>query len=98
MLYEFHKWQNDKKPGSLHATYLIYGTMKKEPQQQDGDVEMTDAQTSEHGQVPLSDEVLTQTLALVIEEQLQGKHKKDISKCPPLTRTQIQRCWYSMMK
>ncbi|KXT08221.1 hypothetical protein AC579_5567 [Pseudocercospora musae] len=26
MLYEFHRKQNSKKPGSLHATYLIAGT------------------------------------------------------------------------
>ncbi|RYP53326.1 hypothetical protein DL768_001683 [Monosporascus sp. mg162] len=72
MLYEFHKRQNDKKPGSLHATYLVYGTMRK-VDQRDGDVEMTDSQTSEDDHIPFSDEVPTQTLSLVKEEQLQGK-------------------------
>ncbi|KAH6660855.1 DNA polymerase subunit Cdc27 [Truncatella angustata] len=65
MLYEFHKWQNDKRPGTLHATYLVYGTSKK-PEEPDNDVEMTDSQSE-----PLSDEVPTTTLTLVVEEQLQ---------------------------
>ena len=74
MLYDFHKSQNDRKPGSIHATYLVYGTAKKATgQQHDGDVEMTDSQPSEDGHGPFSDEVPTQTLSLVKEEQLQGK-------------------------
>lgn len=32
MLYEFHRKQNSKKPGSVHATYLITGTRKQQPQ------------------------------------------------------------------
>ncbi len=74
MLYEFHTWQNDKRPGSLHATYLVYGTKKavEKSNRQDGDVEMTDSQHSEDIQVPFSDEVPTFTLSLVREEQLQG--------------------------
>ncbi|CAJ2512324.1 Uu.00g053390.m01.CDS01 [Anthostomella pinea] len=70
MLYEFHKWQNDKRPGTLHATYLVYGT-KLKVEQQDGDVEMTDSQTSEDVHVPFSDEVPTHTLSLVKEGELQ---------------------------
>lgn len=30
MLYEFHRVQNKKKPGSLHATYLISGVRREE--------------------------------------------------------------------
>jgi DNA polymerase delta subunit 3 len=30
MLYEFHKQQNAKKPESIHATYLLSGTKRKE--------------------------------------------------------------------
>ncbi|KAI0127164.1 DNA polymerase subunit Cdc27 [Xylariales sp. AK1849] len=67
MLFEFHKWQNDKRPGTLHATYLVYGTPKK-AEEQDGDVEMTDSM-SESG-LPFSDEAPTHTLTLVQEEQL----------------------------
>ncbi|KUJ07035.1 uncharacterized protein LY89DRAFT_790120 [Mollisia scopiformis] len=32
MLYEFHRQQNGKKPGTIHATYLISGTKQKEPE------------------------------------------------------------------
>ncbi|OTB10032.1 hypothetical protein K445DRAFT_323425 [Daldinia sp. EC12] len=73
MLYEFHKSQNDKRPGSLHATYLIYGTKKAavKVEESDGDVKMTDSQTSEEMHVPFSDEVPTYTLSIVKEEQLQ---------------------------
>ncbi|KAI1075749.1 DNA polymerase subunit Cdc27 [Whalleya microplaca] len=70
MLYEFHKSQNDKRPGTLHATYLVYGT-KRNVQEQNGDVEMTDSQMSDDAHVPFSDEVPTFTLSLVKEEQLQ---------------------------
>ena len=30
MLHEFHRQQNGKKPGTIHATYLISGTKRKE--------------------------------------------------------------------
>ena len=73
MLYDFYKSQNDRKPGTIHATYMVYGVAKSTAQQQDGDVEMTDSQPSEDGHGPYSDQVLTQTLSLVKEEQLQGK-------------------------
>ncbi|KAK6088453.1 DNA polymerase delta subunit 3 [Seiridium cupressi] len=69
MLYDFHKWQNDKRPGMIHATYLVYGTRKKLAEA-DGDVEMADSQ-SESG-VPFSDEVPISTLMLARGEQLQG--------------------------
>jgi DNA polymerase delta subunit 3 len=32
MLYDFHRTQNARKPGSLHATYLVAGTRKPEEQ------------------------------------------------------------------
>lgn len=75
MLYEFHKWQNDKHPGTLHATYLVYGSKKKpeKAEERDGDVKMTDSQNSEEMHVPFSDEVPTYILSLVKEEQLQGQ-------------------------
>ncbi|KAH8750738.1 DNA polymerase subunit Cdc27 [Diaporthe sp. PMI_573] len=45
MLYEFHTWQNGKRSGSVHATYMLYGIRKNAQtnghSQQDGDVEMT---------------------------------------------------------
>ncbi|KAI0910856.1 DNA polymerase subunit Cdc27 [Ustulina deusta] len=70
MLYDFHKWQNDKRPNTLHATYIVYGT-KSRPVQQDQDVEMTDSQTSEAVDAPFSELVPTHTLSLVSQEQLQ---------------------------
>lgn len=70
MLYDFHKWQNDKRPGTLHATYIIYGT-KSKPVRQDEDVEMTDSQASEGVDAPFSDLVPTYTLSLVKQEQLE---------------------------
>ncbi|KAI1340281.1 DNA polymerase subunit Cdc27 [Xylariaceae sp. FL0016] len=70
MLYEFHRVQNAKRPGTLHATYLVYGT-KRKVEQHDGDVEMTDSQKSDEFQVSFSDEVPTYTLSLVREEALQ---------------------------
>ena len=30
MLYEFHRLENGKKPGTVHATYLISGTKRVE--------------------------------------------------------------------
>ncbi|KAI1775749.1 DNA polymerase subunit Cdc27 [Hypoxylon cercidicola] len=71
MLYEFHKWQNDKRPGSLHATYLVYGIRKnvEKVEEQDGDVEMTDSHREMH--ISFSDEVPTYTLSLIRETQLQ---------------------------
>ena len=31
MLYDFHHSQNARKPGSVHATYLLYGTASAKP-------------------------------------------------------------------
>ena len=41
MLYDFHQTQNARKPGSVHATYLLHGTARAMPappeeSQQDG--------------------------------------------------------------
>ena len=43
MLYDFHRQQNAKKPGTLHATYLISGTKREEEVvPTNGDVKMED--------------------------------------------------------
>jgi DNA polymerase delta subunit 3 len=75
MLYDFHRTQNAKRPGAVHATYLVYGTKKPsmdtalESPNGDGDVEMT-------GSAPERDSVVesipTSTLTLVPEDQLKG--------------------------
>ncbi|KAI0150691.1 hypothetical protein GGR57DRAFT_180483 [Xylariaceae sp. FL1272] len=70
MLYDFHKWQNDKKPGALFATYLVSG-VKGSPESQDDDIEMTDSQSHDDGLAPFSELVPTNTISLVNESQLQ---------------------------
>lgn len=75
MLYDFHKWQNSKRPGSVHATYLVYGTKNdvhatSQPHpSQDRDVEMTSSipQPEEEDDV-----VPVHTLSLVPEDKLKG--------------------------
>ncbi|KAI1113415.1 DNA polymerase subunit Cdc27 [Nemania sp. NC0429] len=86
MLYDFHKWQNDKRPNSLHATYIIYGSKNREVHKRsghddgdgdgdgDGDVDMTNTQTSEDVDdmnAPFSDLVPTYTISLARQEQLE---------------------------
>lgn len=73
MLYDFHSWQNGKKPGTVHATYMIYG-IKKTLQtnghsQQDEDVEMT---SSPPESAPQAEQVPLATLSLVAEGNLTG--------------------------
>ncbi|KAK2730255.1 DNA polymerase subunit cdc27 [Colletotrichum kahawae] len=67
MLYEFHRSQNAMRPGTIHATYLIYGIRKVENVQEDGDVEMT---SSPPDVEPLSDDVVTYSLSLVPGDRL----------------------------
>ncbi|KAK2001648.1 DNA polymerase subunit Cdc27 [Colletotrichum falcatum] len=62
MLYEFHRSQNGMRPGTIHATYLVYGIQKAAKVQEDGDVEMT---SSPPDVEPLSDDVVTHSLTLV---------------------------------
>ncbi|KAK0627723.1 DNA polymerase subunit Cdc27 [Immersiella caudata] len=43
MLYDFHKSQNDRRPGAIHATYLVYGSkdgISRSSYGSDGDIEM----------------------------------------------------------
>ncbi|KAJ9149074.1 DNA polymerase delta subunit 3 [Pleurostoma richardsiae] len=71
MLYDFYKWQNDKRPGAVHATYLVYGTKKVEETnghiQHDGDVEMTSSMPEVES---LAEEVPVFTLSMVAEDKL----------------------------
>lgn len=73
MLYDYHSWQNGKKPGTVHATYMIYG-IKKSAQanghsQRDEDVEMA---SSPPEPAPQAEEVPLKTLSLVAEDNLGG--------------------------
>lgn len=76
MLYDFHKWQNEKRPGSVHATYLIYGTKKEEEAQgnPDGDIEMS----SSPPEPEFQDVVTRHTLQLVPESELTGGIPKSV--------------------
>lgn len=73
MLYDFHAWQNDKRSGAVHATYMVYGAKKSAQanghSQQDGDVEMTSS--APEGEEAM-EEVPVTTLSLVAEESLKG--------------------------
>ncbi|KAI0198092.1 DNA polymerase subunit Cdc27 [Astrocystis sublimbata] len=75
MLYDFHKWQNEKKPSAVYATYVVYGTKSSRPAkpETDGeDVEMTDSQMSvdDAFDAPYIDMVPSYTLSLVRQEDL----------------------------
>lgn len=73
MLYEFHTWQNGKRSGSVHATYMLYGFRRtgqaNSHSQQDGDVEMTSSPPEVESTV---DGGAVITLSLVVEESLKG--------------------------
>lgn len=71
MLYDFHKTQSTKKPGSVYATYLIYG-IKKTVQHQNGNAMDIDLPSSLPDADPDDDddEVPSYTLALVQEDRL----------------------------
>ena len=74
MLYEFHRSQNAKRPGAVHATYLVYGTKTAADgpsarNGSDGDVEMASSAPEVES---LAEVVPTSTLSLVPEEQLKG--------------------------
>jgi DNA polymerase delta subunit 3 len=73
MLYDFHKTQNDRRPGAVHATYLVYGSKDGVPRPSygsDDDIEM--ASSPPDAGYSFSDTVRTFTLALIPEEQLKG--------------------------
>jgi DNA polymerase delta subunit 3 len=70
MLFEFHKWQNSLSPGTIHATYIVYGRKIQVSTQEDGDVEMGSSMPEAE---ELSERVLTFTLTLVQEEKLKGE-------------------------
>lgn len=76
MLYEFHRTQNARRPGAVHATYLVYGTKKAAgglsagQNGADGDIDMTSSAPEVES---LADTVPTLTLSLVPEARLNGQ-------------------------
>ena len=82
MLYEFHRLQNAKKPGSLHATYLVTGTQLQAPQaelSQNGhaDLPMPSSPYMSSLAAPVTNDevepVRQRVLTLVKEESLEGR-------------------------
>lgn len=74
MLYDFHKTQNDRRPGAVHATYLVHGAKKAVGHLNggDGDVDMTNTSPPETGSI--GEGIPLFTLSLVPEDQLKGVH------------------------
>lgn len=88
MLCGFHAWQNDKRPGAVHATYMVYGVKTMAyangHSQHDGDVEMTSSSPDVEG---AAEEVPVMTLSVVAEESLDGTTCCLIPlSCHPLSR------------
>jgi DNA polymerase delta subunit 3 len=78
MLFEFHRQQNVRKPGSVHATYLVAGTKRKQASKsingntaKDGEDEyMQSSPVTNLEEVPEDIPVLS--ITLVREENLEG--------------------------
>lgn len=75
-LFEFHKSQNAKKPGSVHATYLLYGTKPAEKlshrqhaDDAESDVDMDDHYSEDE---TYSDPFPTVSMTVVTEGALEG--------------------------
>ena len=73
MLYAFHKTQNDRRPGAVHATYLVYGAKKANGHLNggDGDVDMAHSLPDNES---IAEGIPALTLSLVPEDQLKGGH------------------------
>jgi hypothetical protein len=83
MLYEFHRQQNGKKPGTVHATYLISGTKRKEESvstnggvQKDGEDDYMQSSPFINSSMPQYEEGTGESgvlsITLVREENLEG--------------------------
>lgn len=83
MLFDFHRSQNAKKPGTIHATYLISGTKRKEDQiatngasTQDGEDDYMQSSPFMGSSMPQADSGTGESgvfsITLVKEEELEG--------------------------
>lgn len=82
MLYEFHRQQNGKKPGTIHATYLISGIKRKDPEptnvsaEQDGEDTHMQSSPFMNSSMPQPEENTEESevlsITLVKEENLEG--------------------------
>lgn len=84
MLYEFHRQQNGKKPGSVHATYLISGrrhrqdpTFSHKELVKDGEDDYMQSSPFRSSRVEQVDEVVEESpvlsIMLVKEEDVTGR-------------------------
>jgi DNA polymerase delta subunit 3 len=87
MLYEFHRHQNAKKPGTIHATYLLSGTKPEEivpavnpiikRDEKDGEDEVMQSSPFMSSSMAQPEEdigsISTVTVSLVREEDLESK-------------------------
>lgn len=84
MLFDFHNQQNAKKPGTIHATYLVSGTKRREapvatnggPKQDGEDDYMQSSPFMMSSSMPQPEDDTSETsvlnIALVREEELEG--------------------------
>ena len=84
MLYDFHQKQNAKKPGAIHATYLLSGTRKPEDpislngdEKKDGEDDYMQSSPFMNSSVPQPEEGTGESsvlsITLVREEDLEGE-------------------------
>jgi DNA polymerase delta subunit 3 len=73
MLYDFHKTQNDRRPGAVHATYLVHGAKKATGHSNGGDGDVDMAHSSPDNE-SIAEGMPVLTLSLVPEDQLNGVH------------------------
>jgi DNA polymerase delta subunit 3 len=81
-LFEFHRLQNAKKPGTIHATYLLSGTRKEEEPvtnadiKKDGEDDYMQSSPFVSSSMPQPQEstgaISVLSIALVKEEDLEG--------------------------
>jgi DNA polymerase delta subunit 3 len=88
MLYEFHQNQNAKKPGTVHATYLLAGTKSKEINgtdgaQKDGEDEYMQSSPFVSGSMPQpteeTEEISVLSVSLVKEEDLESEYNPHLN-------------------
>ncbi len=96
MLYEFHRQQNAKKPGSVHATYLLSGLRKpappppaandnKQDAKNDIDMDISFSSLPDNSQAnpdSTDEQIVTQSILLAREEDLERMFSSQCY-CPP---------------
>ena len=89
MLYDFHHKQNKKKPGTLHATYLITGRQKQRQAASTNGVQSQESQGTNMRSSPFPSSSMPEPrqaeenvkwirlVTLAKEEDLEGPHEMD---------------------